>query len=48
MVKLREVAKNSRFLNIPFAEHVAFDDAAEVFLRIVGIFFGVRLDAPSS
>jgi len=48
MVKLREVAKNTRFLNIPFAEHVAFDDDAEVFLRIVGIFFGIHLDAPSS
>jgi pimeloyl-ACP methyl ester carboxylesterase len=43
MAKLRSVVKNTGFLNIPFAGHVAFDDAPEVFLRAVGRFFGVAL-----
>jgi pimeloyl-ACP methyl ester carboxylesterase len=43
MAKLRSSAKNTSFLNIPFAGHVAFDDAPELFLRAVGQFFGVAL-----
>lgn len=43
MAKLRSSAKNMSFLNIPFACHIAFDDAPEVFLRTVGKFFGVAL-----
>ena len=43
MVKLRRVAKNTSFLNIPFAAHVAFDDAPDMVLSAVGKFFGVSL-----
>ena len=34
--------KNMNFLNNPFADHVAFNDAPEVFLRNVGKFFGME------
>lgn len=47
MAKLRGFAKNINILNIPFAGHVAFDDAPDIFLRAVGRFFDVPLD-PSS
>lgn len=43
MGKLSRIMKNMCFLNIPFAEHVAFDDSREVFLDSVGKFFGVEL-----
>jgi len=43
MAKLRKFAKNISLLNIPFAEHVAFNDAPEIFLRAVGKFFNVAL-----
>jgi hypothetical protein len=36
-----KVERFSFNVNIPFAEHVAFDDSPEVFLRTVGQFFGV-------
>ncbi len=39
MAKLHGIMKNMSFLNIPFAEHVAFNDAPEMFLRTVGEFF---------
>lgn len=48
MTKLRSVTKNMSFLNIPFAEHVAFDDAPEVFLQTVSRFFSVPLEVPSN
>jgi pimeloyl-ACP methyl ester carboxylesterase len=44
MTKLLKSVKNAHFLNIPFANHAAFDDAPEVFLRAFGTFFGVTLD----
>lgn len=44
MAKLRGISKYANILNIPFAEHVAFDDETDVFLRITGKFFGVSLD----
>ncbi len=47
LVRLRGTVKNRSLLNIPFAEHVAFSNEPEVFLRTVGEFFGVALDAPS-
>ena len=43
MTKLRKHTNHMNLLNIPFAEHVAFNDAPEVFLRAVGKFFGVAL-----
>lgn len=48
MARLRGIMKDMSFLNIPFAEHVAFNDAPEVFLRTVGEFFGHALNAPSN
>ena len=42
--KLRRTAGKINILNIPFAEHVAFDDAPEIFLHAVGKFFGMSLD----
>ena len=44
MVRLRGTVKNISFLNIPFAEHVAFNDAQGIFLQEVGRFFGVTID----
>ncbi len=44
MSKLRNQGTNMSFLNIPLADHVAFDDAPEVFLLNTGRFFGVPLD----
>jgi pimeloyl-ACP methyl ester carboxylesterase len=44
MAKLRGIMKNVNILNIPFAQHVAFDDAPDIFLRATGRFFGVSLD----
>jgi pimeloyl-ACP methyl ester carboxylesterase len=46
MVKLRGIVKNMSFLNIPLAEHVAFNDAPEIFLQEVDRFFGRRVDDP--
>lgn len=43
LAKLRGMAENRSFLNIPFAEHVAFDDAPAIFLDALGKFFGVSL-----
>ncbi|MFH1776030.1 MAG: alpha/beta hydrolase [Candidatus Omnitrophota bacterium] len=43
MGKLSGMMKNMEFLNIPFAEHVAFDDSPDVFLDSVGKFFGIEL-----
>lgn len=44
MAKLRMSSKNVCFLNIPFADHVAFDDETEIFLRAVGKFFDLTFD----
>jgi len=43
MGKLSGILKNMSLLNIPFAEHVAFDDSPEVFLGSVGKFLGAEL-----
>lgn len=48
MVRLRGIINNMSFFNIPFAEHVAFNDAPMLFLRTVGEFLGVPLDAQSN
>ena len=40
---LSAIMKNMGFLNIPFAEHVAFDNSPDVFLDSVGKFFGIEL-----
>ena len=39
IAKLRGISKNTNIFNIPFAEHVAFDDATDVFLMAVDRFF---------
>lgn len=44
IVKLRRIIKNIHILNIPFAGHVAFDDAPDVFLQTFSKFFNVVLD----
>ncbi len=41
MASLRAKVDNASFLNIPFAGHVAFDEAPDMFLQAVGKFFGV-------
>jgi pimeloyl-ACP methyl ester carboxylesterase len=45
MAKLRGITKSANILNIPFAGHVAFDDAPNVFLNTTGRFLGVSLEA---
>lgn len=45
MLQLKGVAKHMRYMNIPFAGHVAFDDAPEMFLQALVKFFGDP-DAP--
>lgn len=47
MVRLRDTVNNIRLLNIPFAEHVAFNDEPGIFLRAVKDFLSVAFDAPS-
>lgn len=48
LAKLRGITKSVNILNIPFAGHVAFDDAPDVFLKTTGRFFGVSLDTSLS
>lgn len=48
MAKLRGFARSANILNIPFAEHVAFDDSPKVFLKTVSQFFGVHLGEQSN
>lgn len=47
MASLRAKVKNASFLNIPFAGHVAFDDAPDMFLQAVGTFLGVAFTSNS-
>lgn len=43
MARLKALSDRISFLNIPCAEHVAFDESPEIFLRAVGQFLGVAL-----
>ena len=46
MAKLRRFTKKANILNIPFAEHLAFADAPDIFLRTISDFLGITLDTP--
>lgn len=43
MARLRSMTEKVNFLNVPFAEHVAFDDSPEIVLCAMGKFLGVEL-----
>jgi len=43
MARLKAMNNKVNFLNVPFAEHVAFDESQEIVLRVVGEFLGVEL-----
>ncbi len=43
MARLKAMTEKANFLNIPFAEHVAFDESPEIVLRAMGKFLGVEL-----
>ncbi|GAB6097037.1 alpha/beta fold hydrolase [Desulfatiferula olefinivorans] len=43
MARLKSMNEKVNFLNVPFAEHVAFDDSPEIVLRAMGKFLGVEL-----
>lgn len=45
LARLRQVKAEASLLNIPFADHAAFDDAPEILLPAIGRFFGVHLPA---
>jgi len=42
LARLQALVENANVLNIPFADHAAFDDAPEIFLEAVDAFFGRR------
>jgi pimeloyl-ACP methyl ester carboxylesterase len=44
IVKLHRILRNMSFSNVPFAEHVAFNDAPEIFLQEVDRFFSATMD----
>lgn len=44
MARLKAMTENVDFLNVPFAEHVAFDESPEIVLCAVGKFLGVALN----
>ncbi len=44
MSRLKALNGKANFLNIPFSEHVAFDESPEIVLRAMGKFFGVELE----
>lgn len=46
LARLRGEKADVHLLNIPFAEHVAFDDAPDIFLPALGRFFGITLPCP--
>ncbi len=43
MARLKAMTEKVNFLNVPFAEHVAFDESPEIVLRAMGEFLGVEL-----
>jgi len=44
MARLKSMTEKVNFLNVPFAEHVAFDESPEIVLRAMGKFLGVELN----
>lgn len=43
MTRLKAMNNKVNFLNVPFAEHVAFDESPEIFLQAIGKFLGIEL-----
>jgi pimeloyl-ACP methyl ester carboxylesterase len=43
MTRLKSMTEKVNFLNVPFAEHVAFDESPEIVLRSMGRFLGAEL-----
>lgn len=43
MARLKAMTEKVNLLNVPFAEHVAFDDSQEIVLLAIGQFLGVDL-----
>lgn len=43
MARLKSMTKKVNFLNVPLAEHVAFDESPEIVLHAMGKFLGVDL-----
>lgn len=43
MARLKAINQKVNFLNIPFAEHMAFDESPEIVLHAIGNFLGVEL-----
>lgn len=43
MARLKSMTEKVNFLNVPFAEHVAFDESPEIVLGAMGKFLGVEL-----
>ena len=43
MARLMDRLQNAHYLNIPFAEHTAFDDQPDVFMNAVGQFLKVQI-----
>lgn len=43
MARLKAMNNKVNFMNVPFAEHVAFDESPEIVLRAMGKFLGVEL-----
>ena len=44
MARLKSMTEKVNFLNVPFAEHVAFDESPEIVLRAIGKFLGSELN----
>lgn len=44
MARLKSMTDKVNFLNVPLAEHVAFDESPEIVLRAMGKFLGVELN----
>jgi len=45
MTRLNGILTNMHYLNIPFAEHVAFNDAPNVFFESIGKFFDISFES---
>lgn len=44
MARLKAMNNKVNFLNVPFAEHVAFEESPDIVLRAMGKFLGVELN----
>lgn len=43
MARLKSMSDKVNFMNVPFAEHVAFDESADIILPAIGTFMNVEL-----